>query len=232
MKKLLSLFLAAVMLFSVLSAVFTAEAASAPAKVTGVSMVTTVDRFKKSAKTVIKWKKVKGVTGYQLKLGEGPYDGKYYYTTATVKGAKKTSIKYSEAYNAGIAYSRVKIRAYKVKGGKTVYGPWSKVAKIKVNVINQVTGFKGKVVDTHHDAKKLSLSWNKVKGAEGYQIIYSQWTGADMDEMRKINVKGTSYTGWMGYVGIVKIRWYKTVNGKKKYSDFSDKVLDYTPDWA
>lgn len=234
MKRIISLFLALLMLVSALSLEMVAEAASKPAKVTVTSAVVTVDRFKRKSTYKLQWKKVKGVTGYQIKVGEGLYDedGYYWHTTKKIKGASKTTYKAADTYNAGLVNCAAKVRAYKKKNGKTVYGKWSKVKKTKVKYINQVTGLKGEVVDTHHDAKKLKLTWNSVKGADGYQIVYTQWTGADMDEQRKINVKGTSYTGWMGYVGLVHIRWYKIVDGKKKYSDYSTKYLDFTPDYA
>ncbi|MBR0413260.1 MAG: hypothetical protein IJI47_06825 [Eubacterium sp.] len=228
MKKVISLCLAAVMLVSVFSAGFTAEAA-APKKVQITSAVTTVDRFTKTAVLQLKWKAQKGVTGYQIKLSDGDYGGHYvWHTTRRVKGAKKTTFKIKDNYNIELYYWAARVRAYRTRNGRTVYGKWSNIRTTKVRIIRQVTGFKGQVVDQHHSALKLKMTWKAVKGAEGYQILYNQRTNGD--DRRTITLKGgnrTSLTKWMGNVGYVQIRWYKTVNGKRKYSDYSDQGLNY-----
>ena len=224
MKRTISLFLACMMLFCTLSITLTANAASKP-EITAA--VVTIDRFHKKTVCVVKWEAQSGADGYQIKLGDGPYDGKYNYVAQKVNNIDSTSLKMVCEYGVNSPFSVAKIRTYKTKNDKTVYGEWSKLKKIRTRVIYQVEGFKGEIADTRKDSVKLKLTWNNINGADGYQIVYNQWD--DAKEVKKVNVKDTSYTAWMGKVGLVRIRWYKIIDGKKIYSDYSDRFLDYTP---
>lgn len=78
-------------------------------------------------KLAVKWKKVKGVSGYQLQYST---DKKFkkartktVQTTKTAKTVKK--LKSKKRYY-------VRVRAYKKVGGKTYYSKWSKVKAVKV----------------------------------------------------------------------------------------------------
>ncbi len=69
--------------------------------------------------------------------------------------------------------------------------------------------------------KKLSFSWKKVKGAQGYQIFrYDEKTGK-YKKYKK--VKGTSYTAKFSYGKTYrfKVRAYKKKNGSNVYGAFS-----------
>ena len=67
------------------------------------------------------WKKCKGVTGYQICINNA---GRLTYLKW-----KKTS--FTAGGKSGATY-KVKVRAYKKSGSKTVYGGWSKVKKVSV----------------------------------------------------------------------------------------------------
>ncbi|MGN0458894.1 MAG: fibronectin type III domain-containing protein [Eubacterium sp.] len=79
--------------------------------------------------SITKWKSVKGVSGYEVQLGDYWYDSYYndaHYTwysdlIKTVKGADKTSCKINYK-----GCNVVRVRAYKVIQGKKYYGAWSK----------------------------------------------------------------------------------------------------------
>lgn len=79
--------------------------------------------------SITKWKSVKGVSGYEIQLGDYWYDSYYeeaYYTwytdlVKTVKGANKTSCRINYK-----GCNIVRVRAYKEIGGKKYYGEWSK----------------------------------------------------------------------------------------------------------
>ena len=75
-------------------------------------------------KVVVKWKNVVGISGYQIQ----------YATNKKYKRQKKQSLKkticYQKLRKKKTYYIRV--RAYTVYNGKTVYGRWSKVKKVKI----------------------------------------------------------------------------------------------------
>ena len=88
-----------------------------------------VKNNKKKAVTV-KWKKVKGATGYQVKYARNKKftKGK---KVKTIKDAKKASLTIKKLKKNKTYF--VKVRAYTIgKDGKKVYGDWSNVKKIKI----------------------------------------------------------------------------------------------------
>ena len=76
-------------------------------------------------KALLKWKKVKDISGYELQVSR--YKKKGYKTVDLIKPSK---VKYSlKDLKKGRKYY-VRIRTYKVVTGGRVYSPWSKVKKI------------------------------------------------------------------------------------------------------
>lgn len=73
----------------------------------------------------IKWKKVKGASGYQVQK-YSRLDKWYKHPTASQKKCS-TSIEFSSLFEI-----KVKVRAYKIVNGRRVYGKWSKMVKKKV----------------------------------------------------------------------------------------------------
>ena len=78
----------------------------------------------KKAKIKVKWKKVKGASGYQLRVSKKK-NGKSVVYKKTTKKTKLTTKK----LKTGTYY--IKVRAYKKKSGKKIYGDWSKAKKVK-----------------------------------------------------------------------------------------------------
>ena len=78
-------------------------------------------------KFTVKWKKVSGVTGYQLQ----------YATNKKFKKAKKKTVKGAKKYKLTVRKLKakkkyfVRIRAYKKYKGKTYFSKWSKVKAVK-----------------------------------------------------------------------------------------------------
>ncbi|MBR1752690.1 MAG: hypothetical protein IJ740_17790 [Ruminococcus sp.] len=95
-------------------------------KKTGESKVTSPA----SKKIKATYKKVSGVTGYEIKYSTKKSFAKSATKTATVKGAKSTS-KTISGLNSGKTYY-VKIRTYKTVKGKKYYSGFTKVRTIKV----------------------------------------------------------------------------------------------------
>jgi hypothetical protein len=92
-----------------------------PAKVTISSA-----KNSKGKKLVLKWKKVKGASGYEVTIATKKNFKKGKKVTS-VKGTSKTfkKLKKNKTYY-------VKVRAYTKKNGKKVYGAYSKVKKVKI----------------------------------------------------------------------------------------------------
>ena len=91
----------------------------------------TVKKVKSTKKKTIQvqWKKLSGVTGYQVQtaLDKKFKKGKKNYTVKKAKTTKKTikKLKSKKKYF-------VRVRAYKTLNGKKYYGSWSKVKSVKV----------------------------------------------------------------------------------------------------
>ena len=87
-----------------------------PAKV----KLTKKTKSAKSGKVTVAWKKVKGATGYEVKIGTKTYTIKKASTLKkTVKAAKGKNVK-------------VRVRAYRKQGAIIVYGSWSAAKTVTV----------------------------------------------------------------------------------------------------
>ncbi len=108
----------------------------------------------------LKWKKVSGVTGYQIFRSESK-DGTY-KKIATVKGESTLSYK-DEGLSAGKTYY-YKIRAYHTKGSKTEIGTLTE--KQKAWTLKKVTISK----ITTSNSEQVKIEWGKISNASGYTI--------------------------------------------------------------
>lgn len=81
----------------------------------------------KKKKLTVKWKKLAGVTGYQIKLSTNKKMTAKTTITKLVKGAKKTS----KTFKVRKKKYYVKVRAYVMDGKKRLYGSYSKVKLVK-----------------------------------------------------------------------------------------------------
>jgi hypothetical protein len=82
----------------------------------------------KKLKLTTKWKKVSGVTGYQLQiaLNQSFTSGK---KTVKIKGAGTVSNTLTKLKKKTYW---VRLRSYKTVSGKTIYSSWSKVKKVAI----------------------------------------------------------------------------------------------------
>ena len=147
----------------------TAEAASV-GKVTGLKSNTL-----SNSKIKLKWKKVKGASGYTVYMRK---NGKY----NKVADAKSTTYTVKKLPNA--TRENFKVRAYKKVKGKKVYGSYSS----NWNTATNPQPCKGlKVSSVNSDSVKLS--WTKI-GCTNYRVF--QYIGGEWEEIGKTT--GTSYT--------------------------------------
>lgn len=96
-------------------------------KVKKAALKKVVSKKKKTA--VLQWKKMSGVTGYQLQLAT---DKKFKKNkkTITVKKAKTTKVTVKKLKSKKKYW--IRIRAYKTVNKNKVYGSWSKVKTVKI----------------------------------------------------------------------------------------------------
>ena len=147
----------------------TAEAASV-GKVTGLKSNTL-----SNSKIKLKWKKVKGASGYTVYMRK---NGKY----NKVADAKSTTYTVKKLPNA--TRENFKVRAYKKVKGKKIYGSYSS----NWNTATNPQPCKGlKVSSVNSDSVKLS--WTKI-GCTNYRVF--QYIGGEWKEIGKTT--GTSYT--------------------------------------
>lgn len=204
MKKLLNVLLAAVLGVSVFSAAsLTASAATLP-RVTSVKAYNIDDD-----EINLKWKKVKGADGYQVKIYS---DGKW----KSLGSTKKTSFG-ADNLRSAKAY-RFKVRAYELKGKKKVYGKYSYVLSSATDpdeVENVRVSSKNK--------SSVTLGWSKVPRATRYQVYL--YDSAKGKYVRKVTVKSNSATVKglkSGKSYKLKVRAYFKSGDTKYAGDFSD----------
>ena len=147
----------------------TAEAASV-GKVTGLKSNTL-----SNSKIKLKWKKVKGASGYTVYMRK---NGKY----NKVADAKSTTYTVKKLPNA--TRENFKVRAYKKVKGKKIYGSYSS----NWNTATNPQPCKGlKVSSVNSDS--IKLSWTKI-GCTNYRVF--QYISGEWKEIGKTT--GTSYT--------------------------------------
>ncbi|MGN1328785.1 MAG: fibronectin type III domain-containing protein [Eubacterium sp.] len=83
----------------------------------------------KAKRITVKWKKVSGITGYEV-MWSTSSDFKKNFLSVKVKGSSKTSTTLKTSQSKKTYY--VRVRAYKTTNGKTTYFPWSSKIKLKV----------------------------------------------------------------------------------------------------
>lgn len=165
----------------------------------------------KQTKSNIKlsWKKVSGATGYQVQI----YKNKKWVTIKTTSATSYTATKLSTATTY-----KFRVRAYKsVKGTKT-YGSYSAT-------VTTTTKTSAPVITVKAGTKKATVTWKKVKGATGYEVYRSRKKTSGYKKVatakKASTVKFTSTKLTKNKTYYFKVRTYRTVNGKKVYSDFS-----------
>ncbi|SFQ26038.1 Peptidase inhibitor I9 [Lachnospiraceae bacterium XBB1006] len=162
----------------------------------------------------VTFKAVEGATNYKVLRS---VDGSAFAQVADVTETKYVDKK---ANKTGSTYA-YKVVAYNEETEAEESNVMSAVSAKKAEEIGQVTGFSVK----RHLVKFYNISWNKVKGATGYEL-YRKEKG-DSYEM----IDRTSLTFVVDVPSLkknktftYKVRAYKTVNGKKVYGKFSKEI--------
>ncbi len=184
---------------------------SAPAKPTLNSVGALANGFKAN------WKKVSGVTGYQIQYStKSNFSG-----AATVYAGDAKAVSKSITGRAAGTKYYVRIRAYKKVSGGTLYGAWSASKAVTTPAKPKKASMKSVAALS----KGFTVNWNKVSGATGYQVQYS--TRSDFKNAATVyggNAKAVSkkITGRGAKTKYyVRVRAYKKVGGSYLYGSWS-----------
>ena len=167
-------------------------------------------------KVALKWSKKSDVTGYKLYKYNSK---KKKYECVKTLNQKTTSYTISNL-SVGSSY-KFKIRTYLTKSGKTYYGDYtSELATAtlpsKVTIYYPSAG-----------SKKMTVKWRKVSAGTGYEIKYSTSSSFKSSKTETTRIEGKSKTSKTisklkkGTKYYIKVRAYKTVNGKRYYGSYS-----------
>lgn len=175
-----------------------------------------------SKKLELCWEKVTGAEGYKI-YRENETTGKYEQIDKVASGSTTTYVDKVSVNNKSYRY---KICAYNTNGGKEGVGAYSEEIAGKSVAAPKISSVVGV------SAKNLEITWKKVSGADGYEIVRSTSSDGTYEKIATISSGSTvSYqdksvkTGKTYYY---KIRAVKTNNGKKGYSGYSAAVSGKT----
>ena len=157
----------------------------------------------------LSWSKVSGVSGYQLQRRSG----NSWKTVATTTSTSSTA----KSLKAGTTYN-FRVRAYKTINGTKYYSGWR---TLKTPTSPSKPGIKTPSTNKKH---QITAKWKKVSACSGYQVQYS--TSSKFKKATTKTVSGASKTSCTGKFKkgkkyYIRVRSYKTVDGKKYYSAWS-----------
>ncbi len=164
------------------------------------------------------WNKNARATGYRIYK----YDPKTKKDTLykDIKGANNTTLKVSGLKNNTKYY--FKIQAYYTVNGRTYLS-------YRTNAITTATKYNMVTLNSakSNSKKKITVKWNKaIYDCSGYQVMWSTTKNFSSNYLT-VNVNGrnnlstTLNTAQSGKRYYVRVRAYKTVNGKKTYCSWS-----------
>lgn len=124
----------------------------------------------------------------------------------------------------GLASNRkydFKVRAYQIDDSEKTYAPFGAV-------VSQYTSITNPKLNSAKSTskKKIKASWSKVGGASGYQVMWSTYKNFSKNyKTKSVKAKYSSKTVTTAQskkIYYVRVRAYKTINGKKVYSQWSN----------
>jgi len=184
----------------------------------------TISSVKRTAYDSLKisWKKIDGASGYRVYRSTS-LNGEY-KRIKTLKGGSKLSYT-DDGLTCGKKYY-YEVKAYRTQKLKKVFS-WASDARsgrttpAKVNFNEETMSWYSSV----------ELSWDRSKGASGYEIYRSKSSKSGYKKVKTI--KSSKTTKWTntGLKGTAKyyykIRPYKTVSGTKVYGSYSKTYTKY-----
>ena len=165
-------------------------------------------------KATFNWNKVNGADGYEIVVNI-PGIGDCTYTETSTS-------RIMSGFTDKEHYYTVKVRAYEYINGYKEYGEYSNKAYFRneeKEEIGQVTGLK---VTMNKD--KATFNWNKVNGADGYEIVVNIPGIGDCTYTEMSTTRIMSGFTDKEYYYTVKVRAYEYINGYKEYGKYSNKA--------
>lgn len=163
------------------------------------------------------WDKLSNVTGYRVYRST---NGKSFSCIATLKGSNILTYTNKNLTTGKNYYYKVCAYFDDTNVDKRYYGAMSNSVKIKPTV-SKVT-IKSVV---NSSAKKATLTWNKVTGANGYEIYQAGSKNGTYTRIKTVTSGGTlTFTKAKlktGKTYYYKMRAYRIVDGSKKYGSYS-----------
>ena len=184
-----------------------------PAKVSGLSTAT-----RSSTYLTLAWKKVSGASGYRIyRYNEATeaYEIVKTLTSGSTVSYKVTGLAVAKEY-------QFKVRAYRKVDGVTTWGSSSAAYK------DSTKPGQTKSLKASSKSSAVTLKWNKVTRASGYQIY--RYNSKTKKYEKLATVKGNATFFYKntklkkGTTVKYKVRAYKTYNGTNYYGAFSDIV--------
>jgi GH25 family lysozyme M1 (1,4-beta-N-acetylmuramidase)/fibronectin type 3 domain-containing protein len=182
-----------------------------PAKLKNV----TVDQ-RTTTTITLSWDKLKNADGYRI----------YQYDESTDSFVKLTDVTSGNTYKvtglSGAKEYRFKARAYKSVDGTKYWGSYSE------ECISITKPAKVKSLQLSTKSSAVTLTWNKVSRATGYQIYRLNTKTGKYEKLTTLKgastctYKNTKLTKGRTYT--YKVRAYKTYNGKNYYGSYSTVV--------
>ena len=163
------------------------------------------------------WDKQTAANGYEVFKYDASSKKYVLYiniTNPNTNACKVTGLASNKKYN-------FKVRAYQIDDSEKTYAPfgavvsqYTSIAKPKLNSAKSTS------------KKKIKASWSKVKGASGYQVMWSTYKNFSKNyKTKSVKAKYSSKTVTTAQskkTYYVRVRAYKTINGKKVYSPWSN----------
>lgn len=163
------------------------------------------------------WDKQTAANGYEVFKYDASSKKYVLYkniTNPNTNTCKVTGLASNKKYN-------FKVRAYQIDDSEKTYAPfgavvsqYTSIAKPKLNSAKSTS------------KKKIKASWSKVKGASGYQVMWSTYKNFSKNyKTKSVKAKYSSKTVTTAQskkTYYVRVRAYKTISGKKVYSPWSN----------
>ena len=175
-------------------------------------------------KRTVLWNRVPGADGYELVRAESP-EGEY-SLVSTIESGDITAFVSSKQPVGSVKY--YKIRAFQDIDGIRCYGKYCEPMghAAKYVDLDQVSGLRVSVPEG--DYTKREVLWNRVPGADGYELVRAESPEGEYSLVSTI--KSGDITAFVsskqpvGSVKYYKIRAFQDVAGQRIYGNYSEPV--------
>lgn len=163
------------------------------------------------------WNKQTAANGYEVFKYDASSKKYVLYkniTNPNTNTCKVTGLASNSKYN-------FKVRAYQIDDSEKTYAPFG-------TVVSQYTSIAKSNLNSAKSTskKKIKASWSKVGGASGYQVMWSTYKNFSKNyKTKSVTSKYLSKTVTAAQskkTYYVRVRAYKTISGKKVYSQWSN----------